>query len=256
MASRAFHRPSRTKPCSRTLLNEDPSPETPASTKPQAEEGIRRHRPVAHEEVAAFREAILAKLTYQVGATPATATELDWSVATALAVRDRIVDALNASSRASAAPAKSVSYLSMEFLVGRRLPEALANLGLTATAREALTGLGLDLDRLCAAEPDPALGNGGLGRLAACFMESMATLGIPATGYGIRYDHGLFRQTFADGWQQERPDEWLSTGTPWEFVRAGIVYPVRFGGEVELIRDGEAIQHVWRYKDETARGRA
>ena len=233
-----------------TLLNEDPSLETPASTKPQAEEGVRRHRPVAHEEVAAFREAILAKLTYQVGATPATATELDWSVATALAVRDRIVDALNASSRASAAPAKSVSYLSMEFLVGRRLPEALANLGLTATAREALTGLGLDLDRLCAAEPDPALGNGGLGRLAACFMESMATLGIPATGYGIRYDHGLFRQTFADGWQQERPDEWLSTGTPWEFVRAGIVYPVRFGGEVELIRDGEAIQHVWRYKDE------
>ena len=233
-----------------TVLNEDPSLETPASTKPQAEEGIRRHRPVAHEEVAAFREAILSKLTYQVGATPATATELDWSVATALAVRDRIVDALNASSRASAAQAKSVSYLSMEFLVGRRLPEALANLGLTGTAREALTGLGLDLDRLCAAEPDPALGNGGLGRLAACFMESMATLGIPATGYGIRYDHGLFRQTFVDGWQQERPDEWLSTGTPWEFVRAGIAYPVRFGGEVELVRDGDAIQHVWRYKDE------
>jgi starch phosphorylase len=123
----------------------------------------------------------------------------------------------------------------------------MSNLGLTSTVREALDLLGIDLDRLCKLEPDAALGNGGLGRLAACFMESMASLGIPAHGYGIRYDHGIFRQVLKDGWQHELPEEWLAFGNPWEFERPGVVYTVGFGGNVEEFsrRDG-TIGHVWR----------
>ncbi len=122
----------------------------------------------------------------------------------------------------------------------------MSNLGLTSTVREALDLLGIDLDRLCRLEPDAALGNGGLGRLAACFMESMATLEIPAFGYGIRYDHGIFRQVVRDGWQHELPEEWLAFGNPWEFEQSGVVYTVDFGGKVLDIpqRDG-AMGHVW-----------
>ena len=105
----------------------------------------------------------------------------------------------------------------------------LCNLGLSEIARAALGDLGVDPNRLRSAEPDAALGNGGLGRLAACFLESMASLGIPAYGYGIRYDHGLFRQILKDGWQQEYPEDWLSFGNPWEFARPEVTYDIRFG---------------------------
>src|SRR5438093_1487660 len=117
--------------------------------------------------------------------------------------------------------------------IGRLFADVVCNLGCTESFRAALGDLGVDLNRLRAAEPDAALGHGGLGRLAACFMESMASLGIPAYGYGIRYDHGLFRQVIRDGWQQEYPEEWLSFGNPWEFARPEAIYDIHFGGRVE-----------------------
>jgi starch phosphorylase len=138
-----------------------------------------------------------------------------------------------------------VYYFSLEFLVGRMLFDALSNLGLAATARAALYDLGVDFDRLRRFEPDPALGNGGLGRLAACFMESMATLGVPAHGYGIRYEHGIFRQVLMDGWQNELPEEWLLYGNPWEFERPEATCTVSFGGTVEYVAGDAASPALW-----------
>ncbi|MEO8345440.1 MAG: glycogen/starch/alpha-glucan phosphorylase [Betaproteobacteria bacterium] len=195
----------------------------------------------------AMRTAIMGKLTYMVGKDRSGALDHDWFMATALAVRDRIVDHWLESDRTThRAGARRVYYFSLEFLIGRLLADAMSNLGLTAAVREALDQLGVDLDRLCALEPDAALGNGGLGRLAACFMESMATMGIPAHGYGIRYDHGIFRQVVKDGWQHELPEEWLAHGNPWEFERPGVAYTVGFGGSVEAVvrRDGTE-GHSW-----------
>jgi starch phosphorylase len=204
------------------------------------------HAPAA--EAAAFRVAILSKLTYEVGKDPESAADRDWLIATVLATRDRIVDRwMETTRKVYTDGRKRVYYLSLEFLIGRLLGDALGNLGLTATARAALSSLGVDLERLRALEPDAALGNGGLGRLAACFMESMATLSIAAYGYGIRYDHGLFRQRIKDGWQLEYPENWLDFGNPWEFERPEVAYPVGFGGSVESVTgpDGETRQH-WR----------
>ncbi len=192
-----------------------------------------------------MRAAIVRKLIYMVGKDRNRALDRDWFMATAFAVRDRIVDRWLDSGRSThRAGAKRVYYFSLEFLIGRLLNDAISNLGLTATVREALDQLGLDLDRLCTLEPDAALGNGGLGRLAACFMESMATLGIPAYGYGIRYDHGIFRQVVKEGWQHELPEDWLALGNPWEFERPGVSYSVGFGGSVETFgrKDGTAGQ--------------
>jgi starch phosphorylase len=138
---------------------------------------------------------------------------------------------------------KRVYYLSLEFLIGRLLGEVLNNLELTDPFNAALGDLGVDVEKMFSAEPDAALGNGGLGRLAACFMESMASLAIPAIGYGIRYDHGLFRQVIKDGEQQEYPENWLSFGNPWEFERPQTTYDVGFGGFVELGRD--SVRAVW-----------
>jgi glycogen phosphorylase len=183
-----------------------------------------------------MRAAILGKLTYMVGKDRIHAADHDWFMATAMAVRDHIVDHWHDSARATRrAGGKRVYYFSLEFLIGRLLLDAMSNLGLTSTVREALDMLGVDLDRMCTLEPDAALGNGGLGRLAACYMESMASLGIPAHGYGIRYDHGIFRQVIKDGWQHELPEEWLAFGNPWEFERPGVVYTVGFGGHVEEV---------------------
>ena len=181
----------------------------------------------------AMRESILSKLMYQVGKSRVGASERDWFVATALAVRDCVVERwLDSTADTYRRGAKRVYYLSLEFLIGRQLADVMNNLGLTETVRGALAGLDVDLDALRAIEPDAALGNGGLGRLAACFMESMATLQIPAHGYGIRYDHGLFRQVIKAGQQQEYPEEWLSFGNPWEFQRPEVIYDIGFGGTV------------------------
>jgi glycogen phosphorylase len=186
------------------------------------------------QDVEALRRLIVEKLTYAAGRDPLVASDRDWFVAAALALRDRIVDRWLSSTRDdNGAHRKRVYYLSLEFLPGRMLLDSLNNAGLTEPMRLALAALGVDLERLRAMEPDPALGNGGLGRLAACYMESMASLGIPTHGFGIRYNHGLFQQIIRDGWQHEYPENWLSLGNPWEFERADITYKVGFGGWVD-----------------------
>ncbi|MFV3325250.1 glycogen/starch/alpha-glucan phosphorylase [Pseudomonas sp. NY15372] len=199
-------------------------------------------------EVAEFRAAVLAKLTYAVGKDPEHAFDHDWFEAIALAARDHMVDHwMDHTRQAYRRSQKRVYYLSLEFLIGRLLYDSLSNLGLLEIAREALVGLDVDLERIRLLEPDAALGNGGLGRLAACFMESMSTLGIAAHGYGIRYEHGLFRQAMVDGWQQEQTENWLDFGNPWEFERAEVIYPISFGGSVETVYDthGHARQVWW-----------
>src|SRR4051794_6405699 len=191
----------------------------------------------AHDaEIEAFKASVLAKLALMVGKDGDAATPRDWFVATALALRDRVVHRWLAVNRASHAEGKKhVYYLSLEFLIGRLFADVVENLRLTDTVRAALGDLGVDLDRMRRAEPDAALGNGGLGRLAACLMESMASLGIPACGYGIRYDHGLFRQVIRDGVQHEFAEDWLSFGNPWEFARPEVVYDIKYGGRVEMV---------------------
>ena len=160
--------------------------------------------PAEDEEVAALRRTLVAKLAYSVGKDPTVASQHDWYVATALTVRDRIIDRWFPSTRTIyREKRKRVYYLSLEFLIGRLLNDSLHALGLKDAMRRALGELGVDLDPLFEQEPDAALGNGGLGRLAACFMESLASLKIAAYGYGIRYDHGLFRQKIKNGWQSE-----------------------------------------------------
>ena len=201
----------------------------------------------SEDDVAVLRRAILAKLTYSICKDPAVATDRDWFVATALAVRDKIIERWLPATQASYRKEhKRVYYLSLEFLIGRLLFDGLNNLGLIEPTRAALAELGVDLDRLRTIEPDAALGNGGLGRLAACFMESMATLSVAAYGYGIRYNHGLFQQVIKDGWQLEYPENWLSLGNPWEFERAEIAYSIGFGGHVDASTGADGTSHqVW-----------
>src|SRR5580704_4325234 len=204
--------------------------------------------PAADDDLDEIKSAVLAKLALDLGKDASVATDRDWFVAAALTIRDRVVHRWLAVDRASHAQGrKRVYYLSLEFLIGRLFADVLCNLGCTEIFRAALGDLGVDLNRLRAAEPDAALGHGGLGRLAACFMESMATLGIPAYGYGIRYDHGLFRQVIRDGWQQEYPEEWLSFGNPWEFARPEVIYDIHFGGRVESATWSRgAPRAIWR----------
>jgi glycogen phosphorylase len=203
--------------------------------------------PAENGDLDEIKSAVLAKLALELGKDASVATDRDWFVAAALTIRDRVVHRWLAVDRASHAQGrKRVYYLSLEFLIGRLFADVLCNLGWTEIFRAALGDLGVDLNRLRAAEPDAALGHGGLGRLAACFMESMATLGIPAYGYGIRYDHGLFRQVIRDGWQQEYPEEWLSFGNPWEFARPEVIYDIHFGGGVETTTSPAGVKRsVW-----------
>ncbi|MEO1019664.1 MAG: glycogen/starch/alpha-glucan phosphorylase, partial [Pseudomonadota bacterium] len=178
-----------------------------------------------------LKRDILEKLKYAVGKNPEHAREHDWFAAAALAARDRIVDHwIETTQRVYDRNQKRVYYLSLEFLIGRLLTDALGNLGILEDCRTALSELGVDFDNVVGLEPDAALGNGGLGRLAACFMESMATVGVAGFGYGIRYQHGLFRQLIQDGWQVERPEDWLNLGNPWEFERPEVAYVIGFGG--------------------------
>jgi len=204
-------------------------------------------RPATDEEIEQFKAAVLAKLTVAIGKDTTEATGRDWFVATALALRDRIIHRWLVADRASFAEGrKRIYYLSLEFLIGRLLNDVVGNLRLTDVVRRALGDLGVDYDRVRSVEPDAALGNGGLGRLASCFMESMASLGLPTWGYGIRYDHGLFRQIIKDGWQQEYPEEWLSFSNPWEFERPEVTYDILYGGRVETVKSrAGGLRSVW-----------
>ena len=191
---------------------------------------------------------IIEHLTYGIGKDAKVATPHDWLTATILAIRGRIIDKWMDSTRETyRTNGKRVYYLSLEFLIGRLMRDAVSNLGLMDEVREALVSLGVDFDIIAELEPDAALGNGGLGRLAACFMESMATVDIPAYGYGIRYVHGLFRQQMADGWQVELPETWLAHGNPWEFERRESSYEIGFGGAVETNGGpDEPRRYVWK----------
>ena len=216
------------------------------TTEPKTLTPIADHA-ATDEEIEQFKAAILAKLSVAVGKDPAAATGRDWFVATALALRDRIIHRWLAADRASLAQGrKRIYYLSLEFLIGRLLNDVVGNLRLTEVVTRALGDLGVDYNQVRAIEPDAALGNGGLGRLASCFMESMASLGLPTYGYGIRYDYGLFRQIIKEGWQQEFPEEWLSFSNPWEFERPEVTYDIHYGGRVEAVASHTGgLRHVW-----------
>ena len=214
----------------------------------------RHDAPIDELALAEIKSAILTKLTLAIGKDAGIASRQDWYKAAALALRDRIVHRWLLTEKESYdAGRKRVYYLSLEFLIGRLFTDALNNMGLLPVFAAALGDLGVDLEDLRKCEPDAALGNGGLGRLAACFMESMATLAIPAIGYGIRYDFGLFRQIIAQGWQQEYPDEWLGFGNPWEFQRPEVVYHVHFGGRVEQMTDAKGRDRAFWHPAETVK---
>lgn len=195
--------------------------------------------PLAEQKAEQFALRITTVLRQRLGKNAKAAKDHDWLAAAVLALRDDIIDRwIESTARTHAAQGKRVYYLSLEFLIGRLLRDALANLELGDAMREALAEHGMDLATLEELEPDAALGNGGLGRLAACFMESLASLDIPAYGYGIRYVNGMFRQRIDDGWQVELPETWLAHGNPWEFERRESCYRIGFGGEVVATADG------------------
>ncbi|MAQ85108.1 MAG: glycogen phosphorylase [Maritimibacter sp.] len=180
-----------------------------------------------------LREAVLWHLTYTLGKDAGHSSLYDWRMAMSFALRDRIVEPWFASTRKTyETAAKRVYYLSLEFLIGRLLEDAAINLRLRDVAERALKGVGPAFDELVADEPDAALGNGGLGRLAACFLDSLSTIGVPAHGYGIRYEHGLFRQRFEGGRQAETAEDWLRQKHPWEFERPEVAYEIGFKGQV------------------------
>jgi starch phosphorylase len=207
-------------------------------------------RPILHDsDPKTLATEILKSLTYRLGKDASIATPHDWLTASIKVVRDRIIERwIDSTKTAYEQKDKRVYYLSLEFLIGRLMRDAFSNIGLLDNMREALASLGVDIDIISKLEPDAALGNGGLGRLAACFMESMATVDVPAHGYGIRYVHGLFRQEFADGWQAELPETWLDHGNPWEFERRERSFEVGFGGTVESVtsKDGRVERHIWK----------
>lgn len=205
----------------------------PASRRPSGA-GAGLSATVNPADVPPLIERFLHHLRFTQGEAWESATPYDHFVALALTVRDRIVDRMVATQRVyHERDVKRVYYLSMEYLLGRQLRNNLVCLGLYEACRQGLARLGIDLERLCELEPDAGLGNGGLGRLAACYLDSAATLELPFYGYGIRYEHGIFEQEIVDGWQVERPENWLRFGSPWEIARPEFTTPVRLYGHVE-----------------------
>ncbi|SAK83773.1 glycogen phosphorylase family protein [Caballeronia temeraria] len=207
-----------------------PTFESPTSAEP-ARSGL---------GVEALQRDIVDNLICLQARYPEIATPHDWYMALAYAVRDRMMTRRVATTHTYVArDAKVACYLSAEFLIGPQLGNNLINLGIENNAREALQALGLDLDELLSIEEEPGLGNGGLGRLAACYLDSLSTLEIPAIGYGIRYEFGIFDQEIRDGWQVEVTDKWLQKGNPWEILRPDVAFYVGFGGRTESTTDDE-----------------
>ncbi|HKJ22410.1 MAG TPA: glycogen/starch/alpha-glucan phosphorylase [Gammaproteobacteria bacterium] len=193
----------------------------------------------------AFKRSFLDNLFYVLGKFPALATRNDYYMALAYAVRDRLLQRwINTATAYTEQGSRTVCYLSAEFLVGPHLGNNLINLGIHDTVKEVVTEFGLDFDELLQMEEEPGLGNGGLGRLAACFLDSLATLEIPALGYGIRYEYGIFDQDIVDGWQVERTDKWLRFGNPWELARPEWAVKVKFGGFTERYVDEHGRQRT------------
>ncbi len=194
-----------------------------------------------------FEQSLTDHLIYTEGKSAKTATRHDWYEAAAYTVRDQLIEKQLKTDEASAGQdPKRLYYLSLEFLIGRTLSNAALNLGIESPLRAGLKALGQDLEEVEETEIDAALGNGGLGRLAACFLDSMATLDVPGQGYGIRYEYGMFNQHIENGQQVESPDNWLRFGNPWEFQRPERLYPVKFFGDVVHFPDGHGnTEHHW-----------
>ncbi len=199
----------------------------------------------------AFRHDVIDRLTYLVGKNKTLATPRDWLNATAYVARDHMVDNwMKTTQNYYKNDLKRVYYFSLEFLMGRSLMNSLLNLNLDDATRKALNEIGVELEDIRDLEYDAGLGNGGLGRLAACFMDSLATLNLPGFGYGIRYEYGMFMQTIEDGRQVEHPDNWLRYGNPWEFSRPEVLYPVSFNGRVVEYSDERGIKsYCWENYD-------
>jgi glycogen phosphorylase len=207
--------------------------------------------------VADLRQSFLDNLFCDLWREPMAATPNDIYTALALTVRDRVhKQGVRTIEARSEQEARVVAYLSAEFLPGPHLANNLLNLGIVEQAREALSEFGVDLDQVIEQEEEPGLGNGGLGRLASCFMDSLASLEVPAVGYGIRYEFGKFEQTFQDGWQVEVTDKWLRYGNPWEIVRPEIYYEVKFGGRTEAGTDEHGRYRVQWIPDVDVKGEA
>src|SRR5690242_6233698 len=219
-----------------------PRKTTAAAASPKEARALERARDLPNARTAtdvdSLRRSFLDHLQFSQGKDEHTATELDRFFALADSVRDRLMRRWIQTQQAYyKSDAKRVYYLSLEFLMGKALENNMLNLGLYDGVREALDGLGIDVADLFGEEPDAGLGNGGLGRLAACYLDSMATLALPAYGYGIRYECGIFDQEIRDGWQVERPEEWLRYGNPWEIARPEYVVPVSFFGRTETTEE-------------------
>ncbi len=192
----------------------------------------------------AVQRSLSNHLVYTIGKDPFTATDHDWMMAFSYVVRDRLIERWMETQRSYYKhDAKRVYYLSMEFLIGRSLINSLLNMEIYDASTEALHKLGIELENLRNLEHDAALGNGGLGRLAACFLDSMASLNIPGYGYGIRFEYGMFRQMIENGQQVEKPENWLIHQNPWEFARPEVSYRVRFGGRVMEYQDSSGRRH-------------
>ncbi len=196
------------------------------------------------QDRASLMHSFANRLIYSLGKDPITATHRDWFHTTAYAVRERLIERWMETMRSYyESDAKRVYYLSLEFLTGRLLANSLLNMGFYEECREALSDLDLDIDRIQELEMDAALGNGGLGRLAACFLDSMATMNLPGYGYGIRYEYGMFIQRIENGYQVEHPDNWLRYGNPWDFPRPEVLFSVKFGGRVVQFKDEQDKTH-------------
>ena len=194
-----------------------------------------------------IKRSLANRLMYSIGKDPITATERDWLYSAASVVRERFIERWMETMRSYyREDTKRVYYFSMEFLMGRTLMNGILNVGCDEAFRQAMQEMGLELEKIREMENDAALGNGGLGRLAACFLDSMATLGIPGYGYGIRYEYGMFNQRIENGRQVEHPDNWLRYGNPWEFPRPEVLYQVKFHGHVApLVDDKGAVRVQW-----------
>jgi starch phosphorylase len=192
-----------------------------------------------------LKQAFLENLFFGMGRVPMAASRNDAYTALALTVRDRVLhNSLNTLEAYAQRDVRVVAYLSAEFLPGPHLANNLLGLGITEQARQAMSDLGLKLDDLVEQEEEPGLGNGGLGRLASCYMDSLASVEVPAIGYGIRYEFGIFDQTIKDGWQVEITDKWLHFGNPWEIARPEIAFEVKFGGRTEAWTDDRGCYRV------------
>ena len=203
----------------------------------------------------AIKRTFLDNLFYVLGKFPALASRNDYYMALAYAVRDRMLQRwISTATAYTEQGSRTVCYLSAEFLVGPHLGNNLINLDISETVKDVVTELGLHYDGLLQTEEEPGLGNGGLGRLAACFLDSMATLEIPALGYGIRYEFGIFDQDIVDGWQVEKTDKWLRFGNPWEIARPEWAVGVKFGGHTEHYMDEHGRQHTAWIPDKTVNG--